>query len=135
MGVAMRWAWLGLLLAASAGCIPRPGVTPEQLRTLETGLLAFVQDGRTTREEALLKLGAPLARLEADRILIWDFQPLSDGSWVSIPSSGGLDWQVPALGGARTCSLVLVFDDKGVLLRHSKVRLDQRPPEAKEAVP
>jgi len=100
-----------------AGCAtPKIQVADAQL--LLNSELAFIKDGETTREEVSLKLGVPSAQLEGDRILMYQFRTSEDGKWnlVSPIFSGNLrGW------GSGTSSLVLVFDARGILQKHSMV--------------
>jgi len=106
-------AFMGML----AGCAtPKIQVADAQL--LLNSELAFIKDGETTREEVSLKLGVPSAQLEGDRILMYQFRAGEDGKWnlVSPIFSGNLrGW------GSGTSSLVLVFDARGILQKHSMV--------------
>ena len=106
-------AFMGML----AGCAtPKIQVADAQL--LLNSELAFIKDGETTREEVSLKLGVPSAQLEGDRILMYQFRAGEDGKWnlVSPIFSGNLrGW------GSGTSSLVLVFDVRGILQKHSMV--------------
>ncbi len=116
-----------LSLALLPGCVAPPGLTPEQVQAFEAGTLAFLKDGVTTRQEALLKLGTPLGRFEGDRILTWDFRILGQNRWERVDPSASGGWQVAIQSGSTTCSLVLVFDGEGILVRHSLVRTERRP--------
>lgn len=105
------------LLAACATETVKP-VAPASLP--EIRVLAFLRDDETTREQVLLRLGVPTAQLEGDRILMYQLNTDARGRWyLSAP-----EWD--AAEGMRTwrtgtSSLVLVFDDSGVLRRHSLV--------------
>lgn len=107
---------LGLLL----GCAP-PVLEPGQLQQLETGMLAFLQDGVSTREEISQQLRAPLARFEGGRIVTYDFS-FKEGQWHVDGSPLTSDWLYHVNHGS--CSLVLVFRPDGILARHRLV-----PPE------
>jgi hypothetical protein len=127
--VSSRTLGLGLLLSLALlpGCLPSPGVTPDQVRSLRSDLLGFLKEGVTSRQEALLHLGTPLGRFEGDRILTWDFRPAGEGRWERMPSNGAGSWPVATYAGSTTCSLVLVFDDAGILQRHSLVHMERLP--------
>jgi len=80
-------------------------------------------DGQTTREDVLLTLGQPSARFEDGRILTYRLghNPGNNGYQVfqrdpAIPM-GWSTWST------ADHSLVLVFDDEGVLRRHSFVKV------------
>lgn len=112
---------LGFSLALLLGCRP-PTLQQGEPSFLHTGSLAFLEDGRTTREAVLLRLGTPSAHFEGDRILTYGVWKSSAGGWIRrgrspAPSRKGLHFgfQQP------TDDLVLVFDPTGVLMRHSLV--------------
>lgn len=84
---------------------------------LHTGRLSFLKDGQTTREDVLLRLGTPNAHFEGDRLLTYAFWKSSKGVWIRRGRS-------PAPGSAYTQptdNLVLLFDARGILVRHSLV--------------
>lgn len=111
---------LALILSLLVACAT-PNVTPVAPASLpEIRLLAFLRDDETTREQVLLRLGVPTAQLEGDRILMYQLNTDAKGRWyLSAPewdsSTGMRTWR------SGTASLVLVFDDAGVLRRHSLV--------------
>lgn len=103
------------------GCRP-PILQQGESSFLHTGSLAFLEDGKTTREMVLLHLGTPSTHFEGDRILTYGVWKSSAGGWIRrgrspAPSRKGLHpgFQQP------TDDLVLVFDPTGVLVRHSLV--------------
>jgi hypothetical protein len=105
-------------------CCVKPEVQPAPLDTLTTGTLGFLKAGVTTREEILLKFGAPSAHFEGDRILTYQFQCNPEGQWVLRSPHQAL--ASPFLSWARgSCNLVLVFEADGRLLRHNLVVADQ----------
>lgn len=95
---------LGLLLSACA-------MTPPQGRA---DLLAFVQDGKTTREDTYLQLGEPSAQYEGGRIMSFRLGQDKAGYFPIGKSSG--------FSGVRF-SLILVFSEAGILTRHSLVQV------------
>ena len=108
---------LAALLLASAGC-----VTPPPPPSGRVDLLAFLADGSTARSKVLSKLGQPSAAFEAEKILTYrlGFEPKSKGYWVVGRETDGSPWPVWI---SAKFSLVLVFNDKGVLLEHSLVNI------------
>ncbi len=105
------------LLVACATQTVKP-VAPASLP--EIRVLSFLRDDETTREQVLLRLGVPTAQLEGDRILMYQLNTDAKGRWyLSAPewdsAEGMRTWRT------GTSSLVLVFDDSGVLRRHSLV--------------
>ncbi len=101
--------FLGILLLLG-GC-----VTPNQFPA-KPHLLDFLQDGKTTKEETLLKLGQPSATLESEKYLTYRVgQDTKQGYFL-------LDRAPMGWAGVKY-SLVLVFDPQGVLQKHSLVEV------------
>lgn len=107
-----------LALALGLACVG-PSARLEKARTFEAGLLEPVQDGQTTRQEVLLRLGTPSASFEGGRILTYDFQVGLDGEWRRAGVGQASDWANPY---PRASSLVLVFGPDDRLIRHSLVK-------------
>jgi hypothetical protein len=121
---------LFLGLALGVACVS-PGVRQEKARTFEVGLLGPLQDGRTTRQEVLLRLATPSSTFEEGRILIYDYVLDPDGEWRRTGVGRTSDWSYPH---PRTSSLVLVFGPDDRLVRHSLVRDPRQPdPAAQDA--
>ena len=105
-------AFLTVCAFIAAGCAT-PNIKPADPQLLFTsGLLNFLQDGTTTREEVVLKLGVPSAQIEGDRILMYQLKTDKLGNW------GLIAPQWNAAAGMRTWSggtgsLVLIFDENG----------------------
>lgn len=78
------------------------------------GLLDFIQDGQTTKEDVLLRLGEPNALYEDARILTYRLSQDEKG-WILLGPTKG--WSEAFV------NLVLVFDSQGVLRRHSQVKV------------
>ena len=103
-----------------AGCAT-PKVQPaDPQRLFKSELLSFVQDGVTTREEVVLKLGIPSTKLEGEKILMYQLRADQDGKWHLVAplwnvSTGVRAWR------EGTCSLALVFGGNGILQKHSLV--------------
>ncbi|MCU0975883.1 MAG: hypothetical protein MUC71_06155 [Steroidobacteraceae bacterium] len=95
---------LALLLLGA--CASTPAGQPD--------LLAFIEDGRTTREQALLALGEPSATYEEGRILAFRLGSDKGGYFLLEKQPGFL---------SVTYSLMLAFDEAGLLRRHSLVAL------------
>lgn len=119
----MKYSWSFLMIALMmTGC---SSPSPMELKPrLLSGPLAFLQDGKTTREEIFLKLGQPSAQFEGDRILTYklNYNPdkgLSIHSW---------NWSPLGRGGPVSCaySLVLIFTPSGILEKHNAVPLQQK---------
>lgn len=77
-------------------------------------LLDFLSDGVTRRDYALLKLGEPSAKYESSRILAYRLRKDEEG-YVLITRRD--NWY-----GVQY-SLILVFDDQGILNNHALVQV------------
>ena len=109
------------LVLLALACTP-PTLQPGDPALLRLGPLAFLQDGRTTREEVLLSLGTPSAHFEGDRVLTYALWNTSGETWVRRGRSLGTNPAgSPPAYTQPTDNLVLVFDASGVLTRHSLV--------------
>jgi hypothetical protein len=111
---------LVLILALTlAGC----ATTPPSLKG-SPDLLKFLSDGRTTRTEAIITLGQPSGRFESENILTYRLgvEPRNSGYYVVERETTTNGW--PTWTAAKF-SLVLVFDDAGVLRKHSLVKVNK----------
>ena len=111
---------MGTLLAlALAGC----ATTPPPLRG-SPDLLNFLTDGKTTKEQTLTTLGQPSGFFEAEKILTYrlGFEPRNNGYYLVARETTINGW--PTWTTAKF-SLVLVFDDAGILERHSLVEVNK----------
>jgi hypothetical protein len=79
-------------------------------------LLDFIEDGKTSREETYLSLGEPSSIYEEERILCFRLGQDERGYFIV---GKGLGW---GWAGIKT-SLIMVFDDQGVLRRHALVQV------------
>ncbi|MFN7958979.1 MAG: hypothetical protein U0P46_11755 [Holophagaceae bacterium] len=134
MSIRARFLVLSLGLALGPGCID-PALVQEKTRAFEAGLLEFIQEGRTTRQEILLRLGAPSAAFEGGRILTYDFVMEPSGEWRRVGATGVSGWST---AWPRTASLVLVFGPEDRLVRQNLVkdpRSSERPPQEAAASP
>jgi hypothetical protein len=77
-------------------------------------LLTFIQDGQTTREQVFLALGEPSATYENGRILTFRLAR-DEGGYFLVEKAPGFH--------SVKYSLVLAFDDTGLLRRHSLVAI------------
>jgi len=102
----MRRRLLSVFLLLAGGCATTPIGQPD--------LLGFIEDGRTTREEVFLTLGEPSATYQAEGILTYRLGEDEAGYFLVDKRPGFL--------GVRH-SLVLAFDDSGLLRRHSLVTI------------
>ncbi len=95
-------------------------VTPPHART---DLLAFLELGKTTREEVLLTLGQPSGSFEHERILTYRLGQYGEqGYFIVSPKviapAPAASWQ------SVSFSLVIVFDDQGRLQKHQMIKVD-----------
>jgi hypothetical protein len=82
--------------------------------TIMQQYLPYIQDGSTTREDVLLKLGVPSAQYEEERILTYVLR-LSENDHLYVVTHKVPSW-CPGV-----YSLVLVFGPDNVLKKHSLV--------------
>lgn len=111
---------LALLLLPWTSCAP-PSLALASPERLKGGPFAFLEDGRTTREESLLRLGTPSVQLEQARILSYTYVSREGAFYLRV---GRVAWPsavAPAYRAQAVVNLVLVFDGAGVLRRHSLV--------------
>ncbi len=102
------WGWLFGVLIGLGGCASTPIGNRE--------LLGFLADGTTTREEIFLHLAEPSASFEGGKILTYRLDE-DDSGFVLLKKAGK--------GWTGKFSLVLVFDERGVLRRHALVRIKE----------
>jgi hypothetical protein len=88
---------------------------------LQVEWLAFLVDGKTSREDVLLRLGTPSAHLEGERILTYAFSPNRAGAWSPAARRWDPTQKIYVYSGYRIGSLVLVFAGDGRLVRHGLV--------------
>src|SRR6476660_65883 len=68
------WPWIILSMVFTSmigGCASGFHPTPATAEELAQGPLAFLHDGATTKEDIILKLGAPAAVFESEKILTY----------------------------------------------------------------
>ena len=106
-----------LLVLTLVGCATAPPLKGR------ADLLDFLADGKTSREEVALKLGQPSGKFERENILTYrlGFEPKNKGYYVVEREAQPGGW--PTWVRAKY-SLVLVFDDAGVLRKHSLVEVN-----------
>lgn len=100
------------------GCATAPPVRSR------SDLLDFLTEGKTKKEEVLTTLGQPSGRFESQKILTYrlGYEPKSNGYYVVEREPTPSGWPMWTL---TQCSLVLVFDDVGVLQKHSLVKVNK----------
>lgn len=104
-----------LIFTLLTGCVTPPNARKD--------LLAFLEPGRTTREEVLLKLGQPSGSFEQEKILTYRIgQYGEEGYFIVSPKvfypGQSASWQNVHF------SLVIVFDGQGRLRKHELVKVD-----------
>lgn len=114
MRVDLSSQWLVVIVSVAPavllGCVNFPTGDPQ--------LLTFLEDGSTTREDTYLRLAEPHAVLEGGSILIYQLDQDEHGYVLMKRRQNA--W-------AGRYSLVLTFDEKGVLKRHSLVKIKDSP--------
>lgn len=105
----------GLVLFLSAGCATLGPARPVS----DKGLLDFLEDGKTTMEAVFEKLGQPSGTYEKGRILTYRIGS-EEGKGYFIENGGP-----PVYGPFKKSkhSLVLIFNEQGILERHSLVNV------------
>jgi hypothetical protein len=108
-----------LLGGLFAGC----ATTPAPFKG-SPDLLNFLADDETTRAEVLVTLGQPSGQFAADKILTYrlGYDPGNHGYYPverEPTPSGWPNWSLAKF------SLVLVFDEAGMLRKHSLVKVNQ----------
>ena len=99
-----------LILSVAPGLAGCAGPAPRG----QKGILDFLQDGTTTKQEITLHLGAPGATYEKDRILTYRLGR-DEAGYYALPNK--TDW-------SGVCSnLILALGDNGVLRRHSLLQV------------
>ncbi len=101
---------LNWLIAASMLALSGCSTTPVG----RGDLLDFIQDGVTTREDIILRLGEPSATYENSRIMTYRLSR-DEGGWFL--RAADKRWY------GNVANLVVVFDDRSVVTRHSLVQV------------
>ena len=117
---ATAWIVRLLLVTLVGGCAAQ--TPPAKVTEVEARHLAFVRDGVTSREQALLQLGLPSGQFEGERILTWRLRYNGETLFPIAAERAPDDprytmWRVPAY------NLVLVFDARNVIQRHSFIEV------------
>jgi hypothetical protein len=108
---AYLWAAILLCSTPAAG---QPDPARHTIPSDSAGSLPFLAAGTTKRQEITALLGEPSARYSSDGIVTYRLQA-NAGAYRSVARQ--FEWH-PA-----THSLVLQFDEHGVLLRHALIRV------------
>ena len=111
-----RWILSLILVVWLTGCATPPVKG-------RADLLEFLVDGTTTRETVLLQLGQPSGRFEHEKILTYrlGYDEKTRHYWLVERESDPTGWSTWL---HAQYSLVLVFDEQGVLRKHSRVEVN-----------
>ena len=85
--------------------------------------IEFLEDGRTKKEDVLIKLGIPSAQFEGELILT--YRMMLDEKEGLLVVTRELDRKDPRLAQWRDAeyNLVLVFDEQHILQKHSLIKV------------
>ncbi|KAF0181910.1 MAG: hypothetical protein FD164_1398 [Nitrospirae bacterium] len=103
------------------------GCATPVIKTIETkdflAKLQFLEAGRTSREDVLLRLGEPSGQYEGERIFTYILAIGNEGQLHVLPRQLALNQRDPRLYNfsPSVCSLVIVFRRDGVLEKFSLV--------------
>jgi len=119
-----RFAPIGfLIILLLSGC------AETKLHTVDDSMmqqqLAPLEDGKTTKQEILLKFGIPSAQFEGERIFTYRFRYNKEQNRFGVTARevGPRDPRF-AQWGWTEYNLVLVFDEKHFLQKHSMLRIN-----------
>jgi hypothetical protein len=119
-----RFAAIGLMiLLAVSGCAETKLHTVDDFMVQQQ--LGLLEDGKTTEQEILLKFGIPSAQFEGERIFTYRLRYIQDQNRFEV-ASREVDRRDPrfAQWGWTEYNLVLVFDEKHILRKHSMLRIN-----------
>jgi outer membrane protein assembly factor BamE (lipoprotein component of BamABCDE complex) len=111
-----------LILLLASGCAETKLHTVDDFMVQQQ--LGLLEDGKTTKQEILLKFGIPSAQFEGERILTYRLRYIQDQNRFEV-ASREVDRRDPrfAQWGWTEYNLVLVFDEKHILQKHSMLRI------------
>jgi len=119
-----RSAVIGLLLILLLS-----GCAETKLQTVDDSILqqqlALLEDGKTTKEDILIKFGIPSSQFEGERILTYRLRFNQKENRFEVVSVE-VDRRDPRFREwlQTEYNLVLVFDEKHILKRHSMLRIN-----------
>ena len=113
-----------LLLATACAHQPELPENPENPPQTQPSLALFIEDGKTTRQQVLLKLGTPSAEFENQRILTYRLNCQLPSSIHPVPRVSVIGEEFNSWNWA-THDLVLVFDDRNVVVTHALIEVKQ----------
>lgn len=111
-----------ILLLASSCAETKLHTVDDSMVQQQLGLL---EDGKTTKQEILLKFGIPSAQFEGERIFTYRLRYNKEEKRFEV-ASREVDRRDPrfAQWGWTEYNLVLVFDEKHILQKHSMLRIN-----------
>lgn len=119
-----RFAAIGsMILLLLAGC------AETRLQTVDDSILrqqlALLEDGKTTKQDILLKFGIPSSQFEGERIFTYRLRFNQNENRFEVISRE-VDRRDPRFAEwmQTEYNLVLVFDEKHVLQKHSMLRVN-----------
>ena len=119
-----RFAAIGfVILLLLSGC------AETKLHTVDDSLmqqqLTPLQDGKTTKQAILLRFGIPSAQFEGERIFTYRLRYSTEQNRFEV-AAREVDRRDPrfAQWGWTEYNLVLVFDEKHILQKHSMLRIN-----------
>lgn len=101
-----------LLFPLLAGC-----ATPRLLA--DKTFLEFLEDGKTSKQMVILKLGQPSGTFDGEKIVTYRLGSEEEKGYFLLDRQAG--WPRPGDWTGTTLSLVLIFDEHNVLQKHSMV--------------
>lgn len=106
------WAWaIGLLLLVSLTCASCAYKAIKRGTEITQSQVDSIIDGKTTREDILVEFGDPSKILEDGKVYFYTWTRGGKGSVLGLGS-----------GSAYTHSLVIIFDENGIVKRHKITR-------------
>jgi len=119
-----RFAAIGfLILLVLSGC------AETRLQTVDDSILqqqlSLLEDGKTTKQDILLKFGIPSSQFEGERIFTYRLRFNTNENRFEVISRE-VDRRDPRFAEwmQTEYNLVLVFDDKHILQKHSMLRIN-----------
>ena len=106
----ISWFFIALIIS---GCAANEHPIPP-----DESIIEFLEDGVTTKKEAILKLGFPTGQFDGERILTYRLSYSKEHQWRVREKVVPYDWR------AVKYSLVLVFDDNNILEKHSLISIE-----------
>jgi hypothetical protein len=109
-----RWVGVaGIIAALVAACLPSP-------EDSEEATFRWLQPGKNTQEEVVLRLGMPRDAYEAERVFVYPLAACQAQWWIS--TAEDLRGTFPCAGSGGFYDLVIVFDADGTVATRSIVK-------------